>query len=289
MTAKKFKEEFAMNKKLVFILTLSLTMLLMISAVSAGSMFDFFNSDESNSTNSEEKFIVGFDSVFPPFGYKDDNGEFTGFDIELAKEVCKRNNWTFKAQPMIDWNSKKLELDSNEIDCIWSEFTIDGREDDYTWSEPYFNNSVVILVKSDSNISSLSDLKCKTVEVQVGTSAYESLKNQNKSLGDSFKEINQVDNYDTAFMDLDSGVCDAIIADNGFANYKIIEKNCVGKYKILNESLMSEKYGVGFKKGNTDLRDQVQKTLDEMYKDGTVDKIAQKYSEYKIPEGVIHP
>ena len=278
-----------MNKKLVFILTLSLTMLLMISAVSAGSMFDFFNSDESNSTNSEEKFIVGFDSVFPPFGYKDDNGEFTGFDIELAKEVCKRNNWTFKAQPMIDWNSKKLELDSNEIDCIWSEFTIDGREDDYTWSEPYFNNSVVILVKSDSNISSLSDLKCKTVEVQVGTSAYESLKNQNKSLGDSFKEINQVDNYDTAFMDLDSGVCDAIIADNGFANYKIIEKNCVGKYKILNESLMSEKYGVGFKKGNTDLRDQVQKTLDEMYKDGTVDKIAQKYSEYKIPEGVIHP
>ncbi|AMD18337.1 ABC transporter substrate-binding protein [Methanobrevibacter sp. YE315] len=278
-----------MNKKLIFILTIILAISLMIGAVSAGSMLDFFNSEESDSTNTDDKFIVGFNAAFPPFGYKGDDGNFTGFDIDLAKEVCKRNNWTFRTQPMIDWNTKKLELDSNEIDCIWSEFSIDGREDEYTWSEPYFNNSVVILVKSDSDISNLSDLKGKTVEVEVGTSAYDSLMNENRSLGDSFKEISQVDGYDTAFMDLDSGVCDAIIVDNGLANYKIVEKNCVGKYKILNETLMTEKYGVGFKKGNTELRDQVQKTLDEMYKDGTVDKIAQKYSDYKIPEGVIHP
>ena len=99
--------------------------------------------------------------IFPPFTYKDANGEFAGFEVELAKEVCKRNNWTFVPQPVIDWNNKNLELNSNEIDCLWGEFSINGREDAYTLSEPYFNNSVLVVVKSDSGISNLNDLKGK--------------------------------------------------------------------------------------------------------------------------------
>ncbi len=275
-----------MNKKIIFILTVTLTAFLMISAVSAGDMFDFFNSDEADDSNTDDKFIVGFNGQFPPFGYKGENGEFTGFDIDLAKEVCKRNNWTFRAQPIIDWNTKQLELNSNEIDCIWSEFTIDGREDDYTWSEPYFNNTPVVIVKSDSNINSFDDLKGKPVEIQIGTAALQSIKNDTR-LNSTFKDITEVDTYDTAMMDLESGVCEGVVADNGIAYYIVAEKypDC----KILNESISHEKYGVGFKKGNTELRDQVQKTLDEMYKDGTVDKIAQNYSKYNIPNGVIHP
>ena len=275
-----------MNKKIIFILTVTLTAFLMISAVSAGDMFDFFNSDEADDSNTDDKFIVGFNGQFPPFGYKGENGEFTGFDIDLAKEVCKRNNWTFRAQPIIDWNTKQLELNSNEIDCIWSEFTIDGREDDYTWSEPYFNNTPVVIVKSDSNINSFDDLKGKPVEIQIGTAALQSIKNDTH-LNSTFKDITEVDTYDTAMMDLESGVCEGVVADNGIAYYIVAEKypDC----KILNESISHEKYGVGFKKGNTELRDQVQKTLDEMYKDGTVDKIAQNYSKYNIPNGVIHP
>ncbi len=200
--------------------------------------------------------------------------------------MCKRNNWTFRAQPIIDWNTKQLELNSNEIDCIWSEFTIDGREDDYTWSEPYFNNTPVVIVKSDSNINSFDDLKGKPVEIQIGTAALQSIKNDTR-LNSTFKDITEVDTYDTAMMDLESGVCEGVVADNGIAYYIVAEKypDC----KILNESISHEKYGVGFKKGNTELRDQVQKTLDEMYKDGTVDKIAQNYSKYNIPNGVIHP
>ena len=275
-----------MNKKIIFILTVTLTAFLMISAVSAGDMFDFFNSDEADDSNTDDKFIVGFNGQFPPFGYKGENGEFTGFDIDLAKEVCKRNNWTFRAQPIIDWNTKQLELNSNEIDCIWSEFTVDGREDDYTWSEPYFNNTPVVIVKSDSNINSFDDLKGKPVEIQIGTAALQSIKNDTR-LNSTFKDITEVDTYDTAMMDLESGVCEGVVADNGIAYYIVAEKypDC----KILNESISHEKYGVGFKKGNTELRDQVQKTLDEMYKDGTVDKIAQNYSKYNIPNGVIHP
>lgn len=275
-----------MNRRIIFILTVTLAIFLTISAASAETMFDFFNSDDSDSTNTDDKFIVGFNAQYPPFGYKNESGEFTGFDIELAKEVCKRNNWTFKAQPIIDWNTKQLELNGNEIDCIWSEFTINGREDEYTWSEPYFNNTPVVIVKSDSNMNSFDDLKGQPVEIQQGTSALKTIRNDT-SLNDTFSDITEVDTYDTAMMNLQSGVCKGVIADSGIANYIVVEKcpNC----KILNESISQEKYGVGFKKGNTELRDQVQKTLDEMFKDGTVDKIAQNYSKYNIPQGVIHP
>ena len=273
-----------MNKKLIVILTLSLTVFLMISTVNAG-VFDIFGGG-SDTSNNDDTFIVGFNGDFPPFGYKDSNGEYTGFDIELAKEVCRRNNWTFKAQPIIDWNTKEAELNSNAIDCIWSEFTIDGREDDYTWSNPYFNNSQVIVVKSDSGIDSLDDLKGKVLEVQQGNSVLQAIE-ENETLKNTFEKINQVDNYNTAFMDLDSGVCDAVIADSGSANYLAVEK--YPKTKVLDEILSYEKYGVGFKKGNDELRNQVQKTLDEMFKDGTVDEIAQNYSAYKLPEGLIYP
>ena len=170
-----------MNKRIIFISALVITTFLMISCVSAEGLFDFFSNDGADVKNDEKTLIVGFNSQFPPFGYQDDNGNYTGFDLDLAKEVCKRNNWTYVPQPIIDWNSKQLELDGGEIDCIWSEFTINGREDNYTWSEPYFNNTKVVIVKENSNISSISDLKGKTIEIQQGSSFLNVLKN-NKPL-----------------------------------------------------------------------------------------------------------
>ena len=277
-----------MNKRIIFISALVITTFLMISCVSAEGLFDFFANDDANVKNDEKTLIVGFNSQFPPFGYQDDNGNYTGFDLDLAKEVCKRNNWTYVPQPIIDWNSKQMELDGGEIDCIWSEFTINGREDDYTWSEPYFNNTKVVIVKENSSISSISDLKGKTIEIQQGSSFLNVLKN-NKTLDDMLGEVNEVDGYDTALMDLESGVCDAVICDSGLGYFKVVEEFNGADFKVLDESISSEQYGIGFKKGNTELRDQVQKTLDEMFEDGTVDEIAQNYSQYKIPEGLIHP
>lgn len=277
-----------MNKRIIFISALVITTFLMISCVSAEGLFDFFANDDANVKNDEKTLIIGFNSQFPPFGYQDDNGNYTGFDLDLAKEVCKRNNWTYVPQPIIDWNSKQMELDGGEIDCIWSEFTINGREDNYTWSEPYFNNTKVIIVKENSTISSISDLKGKTIEIQQGSSFLNVLKN-NKTLDDMLGEVNEVDGYDTALMDLESGVCDAVICDSGLGYFKVVEEFNGADFKVLDESISSEQYGIGFKKGNTELRDQVQKTLDEMFEDGTVDEIAQNYSQYKIPEGLIHP
>ena len=133
--------------------------------------------------------IVGFDASFPPYGYKDDSGEYVGFDLDLAQEVCDRNNWKLVKQP-IDWDSKDAELNSGTIDCIWNGFTMNGREDDYTFSEPYVDNSQVIVVADDSGIEKLTDLAGKTVGVQAASAALDLLQSEEeggqKELADTF-------------------------------------------------------------------------------------------------------
>lgn len=275
-------------KRILVVLLIIITLSLMMGTVSAEGLFGLFEDNASSQINNDTNFIVGFNPEFPPFTYKDDNGSFTGFDLELAQEVANRNNWTFIAQPVIDWNSKEIELNSDEIDCIWSEFTINGREDDFTWSDPYFNNSQVIIVKENSGIESPSDLKGKNVEVLEGSSALQALNENNESLKNTFGQLTEIKEYNTGFMNLESGICDALIGDVGIANYHLEEKYSDSNIKILDEPLAYEQYGVGFKKSNTELRNQVQKTLDEMFEDGTVDEIAQKYSDYGIPDALIH-
>ena len=275
-----------MNKKIGFILALFLVSVMMVGAVSAG-LFDFGGSNDTNNTaNDENTFIVGFDAEFPPYGYKDDSGNYVGFDLDLAKEVCERNNWTFKAQP-IDWDAKDAELDSGSIDCIWNGFTINGRENDYCWSEPYIDNKQVVVVKSDSNIKSLDDLKGKTVETQKDSSALAALQGDNKTLADTFAQFTAVADYNTAFMDLESGACEAVAIDIGVAQYQVSSQDNPDTFTILDDPISSEQYGIGFKKGNDALKDQVQETLNEMFKDGTVAKIAQNYSDSGVPGSLI--
>ena len=240
------------------------------------------SSKEAKVENEDDSLIVGFDASFPPYGYKDDSGEYVGFDLDLAQEVCDRNNWKLVKQP-IDWDSKDAELNSGTIDCIWNGFTMNGREDDYTWSDPYIDNKQVVVVRSDSGIDDFAGLKGKHVEVQTDSSALAALEGDQKDLAATFADLNQVAEYNTAFMDLESGACDAIAMDIGVANYQVNSRKNPDDYKILDKEISSEQYAVGFKKGNTELKDKVQKTLDEMAEDGTVDKIAEKYADYGVP------
>ena len=223
----------------------------------------------------KQKFIVGFDAAFPPYGYQDENGEYVGFDLDLAAEVCSRNDWELVKQP-IDWDTKDMELNSGTISCIWNGFTMNGREDEYAWTDPYVDNSQVFVVKSDSGIASFADLAGKSVAVQTDSSAEAALKeDDNKDLLDSFKELVVVADYNTAFMNLDSDAVNAIAMDIGVAKYQMESRN--GSYTILDDVLSAEQYAVGFAKSNTELRDKVQKTLNDMRDDGTFQKIAEKW------------
>ena len=187
----------------------------LLAGVAAGamafSMVGCGSSKDNSKNGGKEKFIVGFDAAFPPYGYQDENGEYVGFDLDLAAEVCKRNDWELVKQP-IDWNAKDMELNSGTISCIWNGFTMNGREDEYAWTEPYVDNSQVFVVKEDSGIATFDDLAGKSVAVQTDSSV-----------------------------------------------------------------LSAEQYAVGFAKNNTELRDKVQKTLDEMREDGKFAEIAEKW------------
>lgn len=227
----------------------------------------------------QQEFIVGFDAEFPPYGYMDEDGNYVGFDLDLAEEVCKRNNWKLVKRP-ISWDAKDSELASGAISCLWNGFTMNGREKDYTWSTPYVDNSQVVIVKKDSGIQKLSDLKDKILVVQSDSSALaalagEDVTKENKALAASLKELQQVSDYNAAIMNLESGMVDAIGMDIGVAAYQIRGKEDV--LMILDEHISSEEYGIGFKLGNTTLRDQVQKTMLEMLYDGTFDTIVKKW------------
>lgn len=239
---------------------------------------------ESVSADSEGKtFTLGFDADFPPYGYVDEDGNYVGFDIDLATEVCSRLGYNLVLQP-IDWDSKDMELSSGAIDCIWNGFTMsDDRKDDYTWSDAYVDNSQVFVVSKDAGISTFDDLAGKVVAVQADSSALEALNaDDHKDLTATFAELMQVPEYNTAFMNLESGAADAIAMDIGVAKYQLESRG--DKFVILEEPLVSEQYGIGFKLGNEELRNAVQGALNDMAADGKFMEIAKKW---KLEDSVL--
>ena len=212
---------------------------------------------ETANTEADFTLKLGFDAEFPPYGYLDENGEYAGFDIDMAKELCSRLGWG-------------LQL-----------ITMNGREELYTWSDAYMDNSQVFIVKSDSGITDKAGLAGKTVAVQKESSALKALEGEeNAELLASFKQLVQLQDYNTAFMELESGAADAIAMDIGVAKYQIQGKE--SEYTILDEAIQSEQYAIGFYLGNTELRDKVQAELDKMAADGTFAKISENWFGYDV-------
>ncbi len=229
-------------------------------------------------SSSVKTFTVGFDAEYPPYGYMDDNGEYTGFDLELAQAVCDLEGWKLVKKP-INWDSKDMELNSGSIDCIWNGFTMNGREDDYTFSVPYVDNSQVIVVAENSGISTLADLAGKIVGVQAASAALDLLQSEEeggqKALADTFGSLNEFADYNTAFTELQAGALDALAIDVGVAKYQL---NSRGEgFMILDETLNTEQYAIGFRKGDQELCDIVNADLQKLANDGTVAELAEKY------------
>ena len=232
------------------------------------------------------EFIVGFDAEYPPYGYLDmATNDYTGFDLELAQELCNRRGWTLVKKP-INWDNKDAEIDSGSIDCIWNGMTYTGREALYTWSDPYVNNSIVMCVLADSDIQTLADLAGKVVITQTESSAQTALESDElAALRGSFADLQLNPSYNTCFQDMQAGAVDAIAVDIGVAQYQM--KNNPDKFRILDEEVSKEQYAIAFKLGNEELRNQVQETYDEMLADGTVLEIAQHYADDNLPEMLI--
>lgn len=243
-----------MKKYLAFII---------ISVISLGLFMSGCQSDAQN------VFTVGFDQEFPPMGFVDDAGKYVGFDLDLAAEVAKRMEMELKLQP-IAWDSKDMELDSGNIDCVWNGFTISGREEEYEWTQPYMKNKQIVVVMNQSSYQTLDDLVDKTIALQRDSSAQSAL-----DANEQFKSSVKVEYTDTnlnALMNLESGAVDGVLMDEIVARYSIEKRQ--SEYRILDNALSEEVFGVGFKKGNTVMRDKVQKCLDEMSQDGTLANIS---------------
>lgn len=234
--------------------------------------------DNAASTEGTE-FIVGFDQSYPPYGFVGDDGEFTGFDLDLAAEVAERNGWTVKYEA-IDWDAKDTLLNSGAISCIWNGFTMEGREADYDFSEPYMLNAQVIVVKKDSGISSFDDLAGKSVITQTDSAAQDVLEGDQATLAATFASLETIGEYNTAFMQLESGAVDAVACDLSIAQYQMSAKP--DAYVMLDQNLSEEHYAVGFKKGDAATAEAVNATLKEMVADGTVEKLCDKYAEYGL-------
>jgi polar amino acid transport system substrate-binding protein len=251
-----------MKRKLVVFLLAIVMMLGMVGCAESGV-----------ETVAKGKFTVGFDQEFPPMGFVGDDGEFTGFDLDLAAEAAKRMGLELVLQP-IAWDSKDFELTSKNIDCIWNGFTMNGREDGYTWTEPYMANTQVFVVRADSGITTLEDLAGKTVAVQSDSSAEAALAD-NPELLETFGEYITASDYNGALMDLEAKGVDAVAMDAIVANYRIEKTDA--NLVILEETLAEEEYGVGFLLGNEKLRDKVQSVLEEMAEDGTMKEISEQW------------
>ena len=210
--------------------------------------------------------IVGLDNAYPPYGFIGDDGNLTGFDIDLATEVAARNGWNLELEA-IDWDAKDALLNQGTINCIWNGFTMEGREADYAFSKPYMHNEQVVVVKKDSGINSLDDLADKNVMTQVDSAALDVLEGDQKDLADTFAGGK-------------TGAVDAVACDLSIADYQMAAKPDMF---VKLEPLSTENYAVGFAKdGDTAMIDAVNKTLKEMYDDGTIAKLCEKWGEYGI-------
>lgn len=223
----------------------------------------------------KKKIVIGLDDSFPPMGFRDEKNNIVGFDIDMAKAAAKRLDMEVEFKP-IDWGSKEAELNGKRVDALWNGMNItEKRKENMLFSEPYMDGKQLIFVAKGSTVKSLEDLKGKIIGIQSSSTADEIIE-ANQEMKSSFKEVRKYGDCIAAFMDLETGRVDAVVTDEIFGRYfmsKTPDKfialdKVVGEVGIL---------GIGFRKDDKELRDKVQKVLDEMKKDGTSANISKQW------------
>lgn len=236
------------------------------------------NETQVEGTLTKDELIIGLDDTFVPMGFKDENGELVGFDVELAKVVCEKLGKKYKFQA-IDWSMKETELNSGNIDLIWNGYSIsDERKEKVEFSKAYLDNKQIIVTLSNSDINVKADLEGKKVGAQNQSTAVDAVKADESNIIEKFDggELVTFENNNDALMDLEAGRLDAIVVDEILARY-YIEARGAEKYKVLEENFGDEQYGVGIRKGDKEFVDAFNKALDEVISDGTATEISEKW------------
>ena len=216
--------------------------------------------------------IVGLDDTFAPMGFRDEEGDLVGFDVDLAKLVFETLDIDVRFQP-IDWAAKVLELNAGNIDMIWNGLTItEPRRLEMLFSDAYIANRQVVMTRADETIDTLSDLTGLSVGVQDG-SASETIVKANAIADDI--TIVELDTFDLALAELSGDLIDAVVVDEIFARYAIAQNP--GEYRIMNEDFGDETYGIGFRLGNTTIRDIVNDTLFDLIEAGDALSISETW------------
>ncbi|WP_051280109.1 amino acid ABC transporter substrate-binding protein [Anaerovorax odorimutans] len=262
-------------------LLLVLVLILSIFAAGCGNDNDVKSEDNNDAakdtslTDIQDKgtLVVGCDTEFPPMGFIGDDGELTGFDLELAALVAEKLG--VKSEPKaINWDTKEIELNNGNIDVIWNGYTIKkDRNEKVEYTKPYLNNQQVLVVAADSPYEKKSDLEGKTVGAQVKSAGLDALKADD--LASTLKAIPEYEAYTYALMDLETSRLDALAVDKILIRYAMQQNP--GKYKVLDEGLCNEYYGIGCAKGAVALREAIDKALDELQEDGSIDKLSKKW------------
>ena len=235
-------------------------------------------SEEDTATeNNDNKVLIGFDNTFVPMGFLDEDENIVGFDIDLAKEVFSRLDKEVEFQT-IDWSMKETELNNGNVDALWNGYSLSPeREKVVSYTDSYLQNKQIIVTMADSGVNSKADLAGKEVGTQRESTAQAAIEKDTEFMG-TLKDGRPVlyDTYDKALRDLEIGRTSAVAGDEVLIRYYIGQKG-EDKYKVLEENFGLEDYVVAFAKENTELRDQVNDTLNEMKEDGTFDEIYNKW------------
>lgn len=268
-TIKKENEKMFNLKKRGTLLLVAMTMLAMFMVGCS--------SDKPADGSDLKPVVMGLDDTFAPMGFKDDKGELVGFDIDLAREVAERSGWDLSFQP-IDWSMKETELNAGNIDLIWNGYSITPeRQEKVNFSQAYLENSQIVITLSDSEIVSLSDLEGKTVATQAESSSLDAARGQ-AGLVESFEggKLIEYATFNEVFNDLESGRAKAIIVDEVLARY-YMANNGPEAYKVLEEDLGPEQFGIGVRKDDQELLTELDNALDSMIEDGKYDEIYSKW------------
>lgn len=237
------------------------------------SVFAIVTGCSKSSGKEENTLVIGIDDKFAPMGFRDEDNNIVGFDIDYAKAAAKKMGTEPKFQP-IDWKTKEAELSSGRIDLIWNGYTItDERKEKVLFTKPYLKNAQVLVTLADSKVTKLDDLEGKVVGLQSLSSASDAL--DASPVKEKLKTVTEFADNVQALTDLKSGRLDAVVIDEVVINYYMTKED--GTFKVLDESLAPEEYGIGVKKGNEELLEKLQKALDEMNEDGTATSISEQW------------